>query len=240
MSFTNPYGMPARVSSMGPSATNWFHNFDLDFTHNMAVSNNLTFSEAPIQQTLKDLESVSSAPEQIPSLDENELGSEEAITDDIAENLTKDVTESVVEDVAADAAVTSISDVIDPITAGIGLGLMGSDIVSGLNAMTINQVDQANVAKPGAGAAQEASMIDKSLNSSASAQHSFMTAGALVGGPLGALLGYAFAPALSASSLNFNIAYSSGGMVDPELQNTVTTGFATQESASNPNIMETQ
>jgi len=160
--------------------------------------------------------------------------SEEAIKD-----LTVDTTEELAVEGVAEGSAIALSDFVDPVMAGIGAGMMAADVTQGVNQQTIARVSNENANKPGIGANLQSSMITNQLNSNASSMHSFMTAGALLGGPLGAALGYAFSPSMSASNLNFDTAYSSNGMVNPELQATVSSGFASSATDQNQTIMDT-
>lgn len=211
----------------GPNSVDWFRNFDSDAITNMSEAHSSFVTSDFTSNNQEDI-----------TVDSTQNAVEDS-TPDIGDSIAENTVEELGTDLVADSAAGALSSMVDPVMIGIASGMMVSDITQSVNQMHISDVESANVSKSGVGAATESQMISQRLNAESNSMHTLMTGGAFLGGPIGAALGYAFAPHLDAANLNFNIAYSSGGKVDPELQNTVASGYTSTPSDSNPNIMTT-
>lgn len=163
---------------------------------------------------------------------------------DTPPSYTESAAEAASSDVAEEAAVDASATAVEGLEAGplavIGaiktIGDMTSSTISNSMSTQFSNQNIQNSLAHGVGAIQQTSMINQANQQSlANAQHG-MSIGSWFGS-LGAYLGYAFSDTNVASSLNMNTAYSTQGMVNPELYDTVATSYASTEASDNQSII---
>lgn len=121
---------------------------------------------------------------------------------------------------AAEAATTSLA---GPATIAMMVGQqLGSAVSSGVSNIEEQKVTNAmvyNSQLPGIGSGQQTSLIQSNMQQNVNSDRTAMNIGALVAGPLGALIGHAVASAYFSSPLSsqsLETAYLFGGRVNPQ------------------------
>jgi hypothetical protein len=116
------------------------------------------------------------------------------------------------------------------------MGDITSNVISSDLSSQYTNVSLQNSQAHGLDAVRQSAMVNQANQQSLSnAQHG-MSIGSWFGS-LGAYLGYAFSNTNVASSLNMNTGYSTQGMVNPELQDSVATTYASTEASDNQSII---
>lgn len=120
------------------------------------------------------------------------------------------------------------------VMASQAVGNAATDAYTSSLAANQNSTFQQNVNKPGLSAEVQANQVNQAQNSVISQSKLLMGGLSLLGGPVGALIGYALSPSMDvSSSVNFNTAYSAGSMFNPQNPVTVASGFYSQDPGTN-------
>lgn len=140
-------------------------------------------------------------------------------------------------DIAEGAEVTS-EIASGPVALAVMLGqATGNAISSGITSAETNSASstyQSNLSRPGFGAVQQSEAVASYQRSTIASSGALMGGLSMVAGPLGALIGYALSPNLSATgNVNVNTAYSSGGMMNPQNDVTVNSGLYSTDGSTN-------
>lgn len=148
----------------------------------------------------------------------------------------------------ADAAIEATASASESIAEGLEIGpLAAIGAVKTMGDITANTISNdlssqfsnvniSNAQVHGVDAVRQSAMVNQANQQSlANAQHG-MAIGSWFGS-LGAYLGYAFSNTNVSSSLNMNTGYSSQGMVNPELQDSVSTSYASAEAQDNQSLI---
>lgn len=149
---------------------------------------------------------------------------------------------------AVDTAETAAVDAGASVAEGLELGPLavigalkttGDIASSSISNMLTSQYSNINIANTqahGVDAIRQTAMVNQANQQSLSNAQNGMNIGSWFGA-LGSYLGYAFSNTNVASSLNMNTAYSNSGMVNPELQDSVATSYASTEASDNQSII---
>jgi hypothetical protein len=148
----------------------------------------------------------------------------------------------------AEAAAEATASVSESVAEGLEIGPLAAigavKTIGDITANTISNdlssqfsnVNISNAQVHGVDAVRQSAMVNQANQQSlANAQHG-MSIGSWFGS-LGSYLGYAFSNTNVASSLNMNTGFSSQGMVNPELQDSVSTSYASTEAADNQSLI---
>lgn len=126
-----------------------------------------------------------------------------------------------------------------PLAAIGGLKTTGDIASSSISNMLSSQFLNVNIANQqahGLDAERQSSMVNQADQQSLANANHGMSIGSWLG-PLGSYFGYAFSNTNVASNLNMNTGFGSSGMLNPELQDSVATTYASSESDVNQSVI---
>jgi hypothetical protein len=115
-------------------------------------------------------------------------------------------------------------------------GDMASNAISSDLSSQFSNVNIANSQAHGLDAVRQSSMVNQADQQSLSNANFGMSIGSWFG-PIGSYLGYAFSNTNVASNLNMNTGFGQQGMVNPELNDSVSTSYASQEASDNQSVI---
>lgn len=115
-------------------------------------------------------------------------------------------------------------------------GDMASNSISNMLSTQFSNVNIQNTQAHGLDATRQVNMVNEANQQSLGNANFGMNIGSWFG-PIGSYLGYAFSNTNVASSLNMNTGYSTNGMVNPELYDSVATSYASTEASDNQSII---
>lgn len=115
-------------------------------------------------------------------------------------------------------------------------GDIASNSISSDLSSQFSNVNIANSQAHGLDAVRQSSMVNQADQQSLSNANFGMSVGSWLG-PIGSYLGYAFSNTNVASNLNMNTGFGQQGMVNPELNDSVSTSYASQEASDNQSVI---
>lgn len=157
-------------------------------------------------------------------------------TADLVGSVTPEVGESISSGFSAVSGATGIAGAIE--AGNKATGQIFSNIITSDMQQHAQEVDAHNTLQHGIGVSTESNMISSANQTSISNVSKGIDTGSWFGF-WGSLTGYALSNHNIAQTQNYDISNSNDGKVDPELYDTVNTGYASQQSDVNQSVMET-